>query len=304
VAVVPTPPPPPPAPAITDFVSGVKALDGTAAVQRSGSLPASNGGPTATQTSNSTVINGGSSQVRLTAGVPFQTVYASASGSAGTAAGFWELRLPAPASSATVVTSLGRSLPASGFNFVFTVVSTSGQIGPPLLIPVRVAAAGTGEVQVSASWDTPTDVDLHVVDPRGSEIFYGARSAASGGQLDLDSNPSCSIDNINNENIRWPNGGAPSGTYTVRLDYYSGCNVALTNYVVTVNNGGNTQTFTGSFTGAGDFGGAGSGRLITTFTHSGTSLIAPASAIERGLSPADLLSIAKKTAMSAARYKP
>ena len=29
----------------------------------------------------------------------------------------------------------------------------------------------TGDVQVSVAWNTPSDVDLHVVDPFGEEIF-------------------------------------------------------------------------------------------------------------------------------------
>jgi hypothetical protein len=49
------------------------------------------------------------------------------------------------------------------------------------------------------------------------------------------------------------------------VDYWSSCSVPSTNYTVRVNVGGNVQIFTGTFTGAGDQGGAGSGRTITTF---------------------------------------
>ena len=60
---------------------------------------------------------------------------------------------------------------------------------------------------------------------------------------------------------------APSGTYTVRVDYFAECTQTNTNYVVTVQRKGHApETFTGSFTGAGDAGGAGSGTQITTFT--------------------------------------
>jgi hypothetical protein len=45
------------------------------------------------------------------------------------------------------------------------------------------------------------------------------------------------------------------------------------NFVVTVNNGGSTQLFNGSFTASQADGGlAGAGRFITTFVHSGSSL--------------------------------
>jgi fibronectin type III domain protein len=132
----------------------------------------------------------------------------------------------------------------------------------------------SGDVQVSVSWDAPSDVDLHVVEPSGAEIYYGNPSSASGGQLDVDSNPACSIDGRQIENIRWGS-RAPGGTYIVRVDYWTSCGVARTNYLVTVRNGPSTQTFTGFFTGAGDTGGQGSGVLITTFNHAASAVAAP-----------------------------
>lgn len=123
-----------------------------------------------------------------------------------------------------------------------------------------------GEVEVSVSWDAASDVDLHVVDPSGEEIYWGNTTSASGGQLTTDSNSSCSIDGRQIENVRWRS-GAPAGTYAVRVDYWSSCNVAQTNYTVTVKNGGSTSTYTGTFTGTGDRGGRGSGRSIASFTH-------------------------------------
>jgi hypothetical protein len=124
----------------------------------------------------------------------------------------------------------------------------------------------TGDVQVSVSWDAPSDVDLHVVDPFGEDIYYGNSVSSSGGQLDVDSNPACAIDGRQIENIRWGS-RAPGGTYTVRVDYWAGCEVARTNYLVTVKNGSATTTYSGFFTGSGDQGGSGSGVLITTFSH-------------------------------------
>jgi hypothetical protein len=129
----------------------------------------------------------------------------------------------------------------------------------------------TGDVQVSVSWDAPTDVDLHVVDPRGEEIYYGNSVSSSGGQLDVDSNPACSIDGRQIENIRW-NGAAPGGTYVVRVDYWDSCGLPATNYTVTVKNGPSTQVFRGGFTGPGDHGGRGAGVLITSFSHAGAIL--------------------------------
>jgi len=150
--------------------------------------------------------------------------------------------------------------------------SSCGMSGPSNEVRVLVVSV-SGDVQVQASWDTAADVDLHVVEPNGTEIYYGNRSSATGGQLDVDSNAACSGADTRIENIRWAR--APAGTYTVRVDYWSSCNAAQTNYLVTVKNGPATQTFSGSFTGGGDRGAAGGGRLITTFVHAASAVAAP-----------------------------
>jgi uncharacterized protein YfaP (DUF2135 family) len=115
---------------------------------------------------------------------------------------------------------------------------------------VRILRVATGDVQVSVAWDSPTDVDLRVTDPSGEQVYFGNLQAESGGFLDLDSNPACNIDGINNENIVWPTGEAPSGSYKVSLDYWSDCGEAETNWVVTVQSQGQEpQIFSGTFTG-------------------------------------------------------
>jgi hypothetical protein len=149
-------------------------------------------------------------------------------------------------------------------------VSSCGSSAPSNEILIFVVGF-TGDVQVSVSWDAPSDVDLHVIDPSGEEVYYGNSVSASGGQLDVDSNAACSIDGRQIENIRWAS-RAPGGTYTVRVDYWSSCAVAQTNFLVTVKNGASTQTFAGNFTGDGDRGAAGSGRTITSFFHAASAL--------------------------------
>jgi predicted phage tail protein len=157
-------------------------------------------------------------------------------------------------------------IPAGSYYVRVHSVSNCGTSAPSNEVLVFVVGF-SGDVQVSVSWDAPSDVDLHVVDPFGEEIYYGNQTSASGGQLDVDSNPACQIDGRQIENIRWT-GAAPAGTYTVRVDYYQGCGVGVTHYLVTVKNGPSVQTFTGSFTGDGDRGSVGSGVLITAFPHS------------------------------------
>jgi hypothetical protein len=263
---------------VSQFISGVSATDGSQGTQRSGSAPAPSGGPAATPSGNSNVINGGSNQVRVRASSSFQVIYVYIGAVSGNVGGYWELRLASPTTDTTVLLNLARTIPVSAFDMVYGVATSTGLAGSYSAVQTRRLEASSGDVQVSASWDAASDVDLHVVDPRGQEIYYESSSSSSGGALDLDSNAACAIDGKNNENIRWPIGRAPTGLYVVRLDYWASCGVTQTNYVVTINNGGSPQTFRGNFTGGGDQGGAGSGRPITTFTRA-----ASLSPLERGL---------------------
>ena len=76
---------------------------------------------------------------------------------------------------------------------------------------------GTGDVQVTLEWGTAADLDLAVTDPTGERVSFGNPGpTASGGELDVDSNVSCD-DEGSIENIFWPPGGAPAGTYTVKV---------------------------------------------------------------------------------------
>jgi hypothetical protein len=84
---------------------------------------------------------------------------------------------------------------------------------------------GTGDVQINLSWTSEADLDLHVIEPDGTEIYFGNRGPTStGGQLDVDSNVGCSDDG-SVENVFWPPGEAPSGDYTVQVVGFSveGC---------------------------------------------------------------------------------
>lgn len=73
---------------------------------------------------------------------------------------------------------------------------------------------GTGDVQVTLRWTGDADLDLHVIDPDGSEIYYEVASSPSGGVLDVDAVPECGVElGDHAENVFWPEGGSISGTY-------------------------------------------------------------------------------------------
>jgi hypothetical protein len=82
---------------------------------------------------------------------------------------------------------------------------------------------GTGDVQITLEWFSNADLDLAVTDPTGEQISFSNRGpTATGGQLDVDSNIGCP-EGVNSgvENIFWPPGGAPAGSYLVEVTGFS-----------------------------------------------------------------------------------
>jgi uncharacterized protein YfaP (DUF2135 family) len=74
---------------------------------------------------------------------------------------------------------------------------------------------------IELSWDTEADLDLHVVQPDGTELYWG-HVASSTGLIDFDSNQSCDIDGRRKERAIWST-SAPPGKYVVRVDTPSLC---------------------------------------------------------------------------------
>ena len=227
-------------------------------------MPTTGAGPTVLTSGNQTVVNGGTTAVEISADSSFTSVFVSLVGtsqglstSSDTGLGtYYEVTLPSPLMTASMLLAFPQELRNSEFELFFAVANSADAIGPFTRMDFDVLQVGTGDVQVTLSWDAESDVDFHVIDPNGDEVYFTNRQVPSGGELDLDSNAGCLIDSVRNENITWPMGSAPRGTYTVRVDYWSACDVAATNYTVLVNNGGNVEIFTGRFTGGGDRGGA------------------------------------------------
>jgi hypothetical protein len=84
---------------------------------------------------------------------------------------------------------------------------------------------GTGDVQITLRWESSADLDLHVTEPNGTEIWYSDKGPTStGGRLDVDSNVNCE-ENGSVENVFWPEGQGPEGQFLVEVDGYSvdGC---------------------------------------------------------------------------------
>ena len=77
---------------------------------------------------------------------------------------------------------------------------------------------GIGDVSFRMYWSPPQDdIDLHVKDPHGHQLWYGMRHCICGGQLDRDDRTSGGP-----ENIFWPTGWGPVGRYIYSAHYYAG----------------------------------------------------------------------------------
>lgn len=249
-------------PAALDYLAQVATSGGAVATFHSGAPPAAGSGPTASASNSSAILPGGSALFTVSADGSFSTIYITIAG----VDGYWQLDLSSAATGAIdLVLSVGQHAPST-FTLRFG-VGTGGAAGAYDTVPVTLTEVGTGAVQVSLTWDAESDVDLHLVEPGGEEIYYGHERSAAGGTLDLDSNAACSIDGKKNENITYQGGTPPHGSYTVRVDYWDSCTVATTHYVVTTTVGGVTHTYNGTLTGGGDQGGSGDGVTVATFTY-------------------------------------
>ncbi|MCB2224869.1 MAG: hypothetical protein KQH83_11935 [Actinobacteria bacterium] len=126
-----------------------------------------------------------------------------------------------PGQAATTTTAAATTTTAAA-------TTTTGTLPPNL---------GTGDVQVTLLWDSAADLDLHVVDPDGDEIFFSNRRVDSGGELDVDANGNCEGEWSPVENVYWPSGEAPRGAYRVAVHYFPHCDApspAAYTVVVTV----------------------------------------------------------------------
>lgn len=101
-----------------------------------------------------------------------------------------------------------------------------------------VLLGGTGDIQVTLTWDSSADIDLYVQDPSGEWIWFGHQNSASGGWLDVDD-----TDGFGPENIKWDKNMAPSGTYKVYVKHYAG---ASANYSIMVQAFGRKKQYSGN----------------------------------------------------------
>ncbi len=182
-----------------------------------------------------------------------------------------------------ITLTLNNSLPRDTFVILFALQDEEQNISTRHTLTVQQAQVQRGKLEISLSWDLLNDIDLHVVQPDSEEIYYGHPASTEGGYLDLDSNAGCSIDSVNNEHIIYPDTATIlSGTYIVRVDFYSDCvGSGVTHYAVSARYNGELINPTsgsnpeeGTFeAGTDDGGSAGSGVEVMRFNISGGSKV-------------------------------
>lgn len=211
--------------------------------------------------SGNAVTNGGTASITLTAPTAFTQVNVGANDLDG----FYLITLPAPTTSVTIQPTVDQDYISPTIRFQFS-VGDGITFGPVAEQLYNVIIVGTGDIQVSLTFDQGYDVDLAVLDPNGDRVFWGDTTVPSGGTLDLDANAACAVSTVNAENITWPTGSAPAGTYQVFVNLFAECPpgaLAPVNWTLTVSVVGQTPTLiNGRHTPPGE---VGDDRLVHTF---------------------------------------
>lgn len=94
-------------------------------------------------------------------------------------------------------------------------------------VPRTPVELGTGEVQVTLTWQSGDDLDLRVTDPSSAVAAWTTPTVPSGGILDVDDRGGdCGITNDRVENVYWRS-AAPRGTYLVEVLNHKGCSAEV-----------------------------------------------------------------------------
>jgi hypothetical protein len=126
-------------------------------------------------------------------------------------------------------------------------IDAEGNVGPYHQVEIELVRSGTGDVKITLSFDRLHDLDLHVVEPNGEEIYYMNDASLTGGQLDLDSGSHCEASATNAENIFWPPEGAPAGEYVVSVQNFEQCTPGDIDFTVRVAYDNRVNTYRGTF---------------------------------------------------------
>lgn len=214
-------------------------LDGTAGTVtvRAGQAPAgAAAGAVVEYTGGNTVAQGSTAQTELTSVDALDAVLVRLGG----VTGYYVVLLDQPETALSLLLSLSPNAPAGMVDCIYQ-GRRAGETtwGEPVRIPIEILNVGSGELQINLTWNSDADLDLHLFEPDGNQIYYGSPTSSTGGQLDLDANVGCG--NVGVENIFYDQ-IPPVGMYRVAVDNYQDCTQSSSDYVVTVTLPGQTPT--------------------------------------------------------------
>ena len=119
---------------------------------------------------------------------------------------------------------------------------------------VRGVAVKVGDPQFTLIWDTEVDLDLHVIEPGGKEIYWETPNGAFGGELDVDNTKGFGPENVywlhlvegTDEKVK---GQGPPGEYKWFIVYWGGFGgiAKPTKWKVRIKHAGKVTLVTGRF---------------------------------------------------------
>jgi hypothetical protein len=119
---------------------------------------------------------------------------------------------------------------------------------------VRGIQIKVGDPQFTLLWDTPVDLDLHVIEPGGKEIYWEEPRGKQGGELDVDNTRGFGPENIywlrlNPDTGERVKGQGPTGLYKWYVVYWGGFGgeARPTRWKVRVKHAGQVSVVTGRF---------------------------------------------------------
>jgi hypothetical protein len=137
-----------------------------------------------------------------------------------------------------VALDFGRDVPAGKQLLQMAAVDVNGEWGPPSETPLYFQSTQpAGAAVASLTWDSSADLDIQIITPNGP---IDAKHFTTGGYdggvppgnaiLDRDSNASCIQDGLRREDVIWNDEPTP-GLYLAKVDLYSSCGEAATNFL-------------------------------------------------------------------------
>ncbi|MDR1904489.1 MAG: VWA domain-containing protein [Treponema sp.] len=137
----------------------------------------------------------------------------------------------------------------------------------------RLARGGahSGDIRISLIWNNRNDLDLHVITPKGEEIFFDNLKDSTGGWLDVDRNVYGETTEPV-ENVFWYEGNALHGEYRVYIqnyDYHES-DYGPTPFQVEIKNGDELNYYDGIIRGYGN----NSNTEVSVFEYPGKGVLA------------------------------